>query len=117
MNDASYRALVSLDPKGSGRVFKTRYIKTAYNNAVEAGQLDDVTFHTLRHTFASWAIMTLKELQELLGHSSLAMTMRYAHLAPEHLRTAVSRLEGLTGSEPTKELAQEPVNTQGVRQK
>jgi integrase len=106
------------EPKGSGRVFKTRYIKTAYNNAVEAAQLDDVTFHTLRHTFASWAIMrgvTLKELQELQGHSSLAMTMRYAHLAPEHLRTAVSRLEGLTSTEPTKELApelaQEPVET------
>jgi integrase len=44
-------------PKGGGRVFKTRYIKTAYNNAVEAAQLDDVTFHTLRHTFASWAVM------------------------------------------------------------
>jgi integrase len=124
MNDASYRALVGLGPKGSGRVFKTRYIKTAYNNAVEAAQLDDVTFHTLRHTFASWAIMrggTLKELQELLGHPSLAMTMRYAHLAPEHRRTAVSRLEGLTSTEPTKdlaqELAQEPVETGGAFQK
>ena len=124
MNDASYRVLVGLGPKSSGRVFKTRYIKTAYNNAVEAAQLDDVTFHTLRHTFASWAVMrgvTLKELQELLGHSSLAMTMRYAHLAPEHLRAAVSRLDGLTGAEPTKvlaqELAQEPVETQGVPQK
>jgi hypothetical protein len=40
--------------------------------------------------------VTLKELQELLGHASLGMTMRYAHLAPEHLRSAVSRLEGLT---------------------
>jgi hypothetical protein len=42
MNDASYRALVGLGPKASGRIFKTRYIKTAYNNAVEAAQLDDV---------------------------------------------------------------------------
>jgi integrase len=124
MNAASYAALVNLGPQSSGRVFKTRYIKTAYNNAVEAAQLDDVTFHTLRHTFASWAVMrgvALKELQELLGHSSLAMTMRYAHLAPEHLRTAVSRLEGLTSSEPTKvlaqELAQEPVETMGAFQK
>ena len=65
--------------------------------------------------------VTLKELQELLGHSSLAMTMRYAHLAPEHLRAAVSRLDGLTCTEPTKvlaqELAQEPVGTEGVPQK
>ena len=50
--------------------------------------------------------VTLKELQELLGHASLAMTMRYAHLAPEHLRAAVSRLEGLTTSDPTEVSAQ-----------
>jgi integrase len=109
-----------LGPKADGRVFKTRYIQTAYNNAVEAAKLDDVNFHTLRHTFASWAVMrsvTVKELQELLGHASLTMTMRYAHLAPEHLRTAVSRLEGLTSSQPASASAQEPVETVGASQK
>ena len=103
-------------PKADGRVFKTRYIQTAYNNAVEAAKLDDVNFHTLRHTFASWAVMrgvTVKELQELLGHASLTMTMRYAHLAPEHLRTAVSRLEGLTSSQPASASAQEPCRNRG----
>jgi len=44
----------------------------------------------------------LRELQELLGHSSLTMTMRYAHLAPEHLRSAVSRLDGLTVTSPAE---------------
>ena len=115
LNGDSYQALVSLTPKAEGRVFQTRFIKTAYDNAVAIAKLDDVNFHTLRHTFASWAVMrgvSLKELQELLGHSSLAMTMRYAHLAPEHLRAAVSRLEGLTNSQraemPTQESTQEP---------
>jgi integrase len=124
MNDDSYRALVGLGPKTAGRVFKTRYIQTAYSNAVEAAKLDDVNFHTLLHTFASWAVMrgvTLKELQELLGHASLAMTMRYAHLAPEHLRIAVSRLEGLTGPQPAsvsaQAPAQEPLETTGVSRK
>jgi len=123
MNDDPYRALVGLGPKTDGQVFKTRYIQTAYNNAVATAKLDDVNFHTLRHTFASWAVMrgvTLKELQELLGHASLAMTMRYAHLAPEHLRTAVSRLQGLASPEPAsisaQASAQEPIETVGALQ-
>jgi hypothetical protein len=41
---------------------------------------------------------SLKELQELLGHADLKMTMRYAHLSPDRLRAAVSRLDGLTPS-------------------
>ena len=99
INDACYRALVTLAPKDSGRVFQTRKLRTAYENAVATAKLEDVTFHTLRHTFASWAMMrgaSLKELQELLGHASLTMTMRYAHLSPDRLRSAVSRLNGLT---------------------
>ncbi len=101
LNAQSYAALVSLGPKESGRVFRKQSLRKAYENAVSNAKLEDVNFHTLRHTFASWAVMrgvSLKELQELLGHSSLAMTMRYAHLAPERLRSAVTRLEGLTSS-------------------
>ncbi len=44
------------------------------------------TFHTLRHTFASWAIQAgipLAEVQQYLGHSSDHLTRRYAHLAPK----------------------------------
>ena len=66
--------------------------------AVEQAGLDDFHFHDLRHTFASWAIQrgaTLPELKELLGHSSLKLVLRYAHLSPGHLRTAVSRLDNV----------------------
>ncbi len=48
--------------------------------------------HALRHTFASHFIQNggnILTLQKILGHSSLAMTMRYAHLAPDHLQDAV----------------------------
>uniref|UniRef100_UPI0035E45CD3 tyrosine-type recombinase/integrase n=1 Tax=Ectopseudomonas guguanensis TaxID=1198456 RepID=UPI0035E45CD3 len=48
--------------------------------------------HALRHTFASHFIQNggdILTLQKILGHSSPAMTMRYAHLAPEHLAEAV----------------------------
>ncbi len=48
--------------------------------------------HVLRHTFASRFVMNggnILTLQRILGHTSLAMTMRYAHLAPEHLQDAI----------------------------
>ena len=113
LNAESYAALVSLGPKEAGRVFRKQSLRKANENAVSNAKLDDVNFHTLRHTFASWAVMrgvSLKELQELLGHSSLAMTMRYAHLAPERLRSAVTRLEGLTSSKPAAEQINASVN-------
>ena len=56
---------------------------------IPAGQ----SSHILRHTFASRFIMNggnILVLQRILGHSSLAMTMRYAHLAPEHLQDALT---------------------------
>lgn len=55
--------------------------------------------HALRHTFASHFIQkggNILTLQKILGHSSLAMSMRYAHLAPEHLVEAI-RLNPLAG--------------------
>ncbi len=48
--------------------------------------------HVLRHTFASHFVQgggNILILQKILGHSSLAMTMRYSHLAPEHLADAL----------------------------
>jgi integrase len=113
LNAESYAALVGLCPRDSGRVFRKQSIRKAYENAVSNAKLDDVNFHTLRHTFASWAVMrgvSMKELQELLGHASMAMTMRYAHLAPERLRSAVTRLEGLTSGEAAAPATAEPIS-------
>ena len=50
----------------------------------------------MRHSYASHLVMrgeTLKVVSELLGHSTIQMTMRYAHLAPGATRTAVARLD------------------------
>lgn len=53
--------------------------------------------HVLRHTFASHLVMRsvgLPAVQQLMGHATIQMTMRYAHLAPDHLRSAIAALEG-----------------------
>ena len=62
--------------------------------AARAGLLD-FTWHDLRHTFASRLVMggvDLRTVGELMGHSTAQMTMRYAHLAPEHKASAVDAL-------------------------
>jgi site-specific recombinase XerD len=58
-------------------------------------------FHDLRQTFASHLIMRgagLKTVQELLGHSDIKMTMRYAHLFPGHLQESVNLLNNLAAN-------------------
>jgi integrase len=77
--------------------------RTAWEAAVKRAKLDDFRFHDLRHTFASWLIQrgrSLKEVQEALGHRTIAMTMRYSHLGPDHLRAAVAVLDNVLPAAP-----------------
>ena len=64
--------------------------------AVKSAVLDHLTLHTLRHTFASHLVMAgvdLPTVQRLLGYKDIKTTMRYAHLAPEHLRMSTAMLD------------------------
>ena len=75
--------------------------KTGFKAAVKRAGLNDFRFHDLRHTFASQLIMkggSLKEVQELLGHKTMTMILRYAHLSQDHKRKAVNLLNGLTST-------------------
>ena len=70
-------------------------IKRSWGAVVKDAKLEDFTFHDLRHTFASKLVMKgvdLNTVRELLGHASIDMTLRYAHLAPEHKAAAVAVL-------------------------
>ncbi len=55
-----------------------------------------LTFHSCRHTFASWLALngeSLLTIKELLGHKTLTMVQRYAHLTPDDKRRATLKLE------------------------
>jgi integrase len=61
-------------------------------------RLEKVTFHTLRHTFASWLAMdgiNPFHLKELLGHSDLKLTERYSHLSESALKQAAMRIQNI----------------------
>jgi integrase len=93
----------------TGLVFTTKdgnpikYLSKTYARTIEelgfnkkiTDKRQRVVFHTLRHSYASWLMMEGADLyvvKELLGHSTTAMTERYSHLSPEHLRKTAALL-------------------------
>lgn len=79
-----------------GRMLKYTELRHPLWRACKKAGLRPIQWHACRHTFASHLVMRgvpLKAVQELLGHSTIQMTMRYAHLAPEVTRDAVNLLD------------------------
>lgn len=70
-------------------------IKTGFLKVLRDAAITGFRFHDLRHDFASKLVQAgvdLNTVRELLGHADLKMTLRYAHLAPEHKAAAVAKL-------------------------
>ena len=71
-------------------------IRASFSSALNKSGISDFRFHDLRHTFASRLVMAgidITTVKELLGHKSLTMTMRYAHLSPNHKKDSVNVLD------------------------
>ena len=81
--------------KGPVTVFRNAWL-----NALKRSGIAHARFHDLRHTFASNLVkagVDLKTVMELLGHSTIIMTSRYAHSAPESKKAAVSVMDVVVG--------------------
>lgn len=71
------------------------YCRFWFEPAIKEAGIDGYTWHNNRHTFCSWLAMagvSIKEIQELAGHKTIAISARYAHLSPERTAAASERL-------------------------
>jgi integrase len=97
LNESARRAIEEL-PVIDDRLFPVgkATLCDAFNDALERAGIKDFHIHDLRHTFASHLVMSgvdLPTVSRLMGHSSIVMTMRYAHLSPRHEAEAVAKLD------------------------
>jgi integrase len=105
MNESVYHLLWNRSLKSKndlvfpfkGRIMRGDLLSRRFRLAVKAAGLNPALhFHSLRHTFATWLVqerISIYEVQKLLGHSSIAITQIYSHLAPSELHHAVNKIE------------------------
>ncbi|MEJ1392978.1 MAG: site-specific integrase [Candidatus Sedimenticola sp. (ex Thyasira tokunagai)] len=89
----SHKGLVF--PGRGGKPFNN--VKKAWAGLLADAGIMNFRWHDMRHHFASKLVMVgvdLNTVRELLGHSDFKLTLRYAHLAPEHKAAAVAKLVG-----------------------
>lgn len=90
-------------PRHGPFVFDRRNRRRIFEKALKDAGIEDFRWHDLRHTHATWlrqAGVALEIVQRSLGHQSLAMTQRYAHVADHELREGLQRLPSISHANP-----------------
>jgi len=90
-----------------GEALKPSYATHTFKRYIRAADLrDDLKFHSLRHTFATWLLQSgasIYEIQRLLGHYDFKTTQIYAHLMASELHSTVNRISFYLYSKPLKQ--------------
>ncbi len=96
-SDLNQHAVFLYSAPGSSTAVPFRKCGSSWKTALRNAGVDPTTrLHDLRHTFASRLVsrgVPIFDVSKLLGHKSITMTMRYAHLAPEAFESAIEKLE------------------------
>ena len=103
-NELLYPAPVGGQRREVSRIFERVVRQLGLNEGI-TDRRDKAVFHTLRHSYASWLVQAGEDLyvvKERMGHSTMAMTERYAHLAPENSERTVRTLENFRKSSESK---------------
>ncbi len=106
-------------PRGdeNDKLFPINSVKRSYTTALRRAGLEGFRFHDLRHTAASTLVnqgVDLLTVQRILGHESLAMTLRYSHLTDRKLRDAVNQLPDIVSGEVEDTLERDTTPKTGI---
>ena len=102
----------NVDPKSMDFVFARgdglapMQLRKHWDAAIRAAEIEDFRFHDLRHSAASYLAMngaTLAEIAEVLGHKTLQMVKRYAHLSDQHTAAVVERMNKAIFNDPAND--------------
>jgi integrase len=89
-------------PRGKRLPIEREGLKSIFERAVDKAEIQDFSFHDLRHTCATRLLRTtgnLRLVKELLGHEDMSTTLKYAHVTKDDLRNAMNTMSGVAKAE------------------
>lgn len=88
-------------PREGRYVFDTKNYRRHFERALSIAEIEDFTWHDLRHTFATWMGQSgapLEVIRDQLGHSSISVTQKYRHVVQSEVRAALQKIPTLSPS-------------------